>query len=128
MFFKRATLSIVFGLSVGIVGFVGLGAAKEKEFAWGAIAVDLQKADRSPYYGVGGGDSDEEAKTNAMKFCKEAGGQECKPVVAYQECGAYAASKKGGGYGINTTKKTAEAKAISGCDDDGCKVVVSDCN
>jgi hypothetical protein len=29
---------------------------------------------------------------------------------------------------MNTSKKTAEAKAMSGCDDDSCKIVVSDCN
>jgi hypothetical protein len=114
-------------LAFGVVTTTGV-IAKDKEFAWGAIAVDTQKPDRDPAYGIGGGDNEDEARSNAIKFCKESGGKECKPVVAYQECGAYAASKKGGGWGMNTSKKTAEAKAMSGCDDDSCKIVVSDCN
>jgi Domain of unknown function (DUF4189) len=118
---------------VGIVLAVGAMAttaavAKDKEYAVGAIAVDLAKADRDPAYGIGGGDTEDEANKNAMKFCAEAGGKACKTVVTYPECGAYAAGKKGGGWGMNTTKATAEAKAMSGCDEDSCKIVVSDCN
>ena len=93
-----------------------------------APSVDLSKPDRDPGYGIGGGETEDEAKEEAIKACKEYGNKGCKVVVSYEDCGAYAASKKGGGFGINTTKKTAEAKAMSGCDDDGCKVVVSDCN
>jgi hypothetical protein len=95
---------------------------------WGAISVDLAKAERDPSYGIGGGDSEDEAVGNAQKFCKEAGGSMCKMVVTYRQCGAYAASHTGGGWGREATKKTAEAKAISGCDADDCKLVVSDCN
>lgn len=105
-----------------------LGSASVKADSWGAISIDVQKADRDPYYGIGGGSSEEEAANNAQKFCVEAGGKGCKTVVTYQECGAYAASRTGGGWGKSGTKKTAEAKAISGCDHDSCKIVVSDCN
>ncbi|MEW6642672.1 MAG: DUF4189 domain-containing protein [Pseudomonadota bacterium] len=122
---KRA---IMLAAAVSIFLSAGPAAAKDKDYKWGAIAVDLEKADRDPSYGVGGGDTEDEAKDNSLKFCKEAGGKACKPVVAYQECGAYAASRKSGGWGMNTTQKTAEAKALSGCDDDSCKIVVSDCN
>jgi hypothetical protein len=97
--------------------------------SWGAISVDLQKVERSPYYGIGGGDSEAEATRNAMKFCAEAGGKECKTVVTYNQCGAYAANKQsGGGWGKSTTKKTAETQAMAGCNHDSCKVLVSDCN
>ena len=129
MTFERKICAAI--LAVAITGSSFSGAfAKDKEFAWGAIAVDLSKPDRAPEYGLGGGQNEADAKEAAIEYCQEAAGKkaDCKVVVAYQECGAYAASKKGGGYGINTTKKTAEAKAMSGCDDDSCKLVVSDCN
>ncbi len=105
-----------------------LGATAALADDWGAISIDLEKVDRSPYYGIGGGSDEDEAKGNAQKFCKEAGGKECKVVVSYQQCGAYAASKVGGGWGKAATKKTAETQALAGCDHDTCKVVVTDCN
>jgi hypothetical protein len=128
MTIERTILAAVLAVAIG--SSLGGAFAKDKEFAWGAIAVDLSKPDRAPEYGLGGGQNEADAKEAAIEYCQEAAGKksDCKVVVAYQQCGAYAASKKGGGYGINTTKKTAEAKAMSGCDDDSCKLVVSDCN
>jgi hypothetical protein len=97
--------------------------------AWGAIAIDTEKAEKSPYYGVGGGDSEKEAVDNAMKFCGEAGGKVCKAIVSYEQCGALAVSGKGeAGWGKAPTKATAEAQAVAGCQNDACKIVVSDCN
>jgi hypothetical protein len=96
---------------------------------WGAIAIDTEKAEKSPYYGIGGGDSEKEAVDNAMKFCVEAGGKVCKAIVSYQQCGALAVSGKGdAGWGKAPTKRTAEAQAIAGCQNDACKVAVADCN
>ena len=128
MLAKHIATALLLGTFVAAVSLPGVVIAKDKEYKWGSIAVDIEKASTSPNYGIGGGDTEDEAKDFAMKYCKEDGGKACKVVVSYQDCGAYAASQKGGGFGINTTKKTAEAKAISGCDDDGCKIVVSDCN
>jgi hypothetical protein len=96
--------------------------------SWGAIAIDLGKFENSPYYGVGGGESEDEATSNSLKFCKEAGGESCKSVVTYNACGAYAASHKHGGWGKSSTKKEAEVQALAGCGDEHCVVVVSDCN
>ena len=96
---------------------------------WGAIAIDTQKAEKDPYYGIGGGDSEKEAVDNAYKFCVEAGGRKCQAIVSYQACGALAVSGRGeAGWGKAPTKKTAEAQAVAGCQADACKVVVSDCN
>ncbi len=121
--------SIILGLVMAIgVTATSMAVAKDKEYAVGAIAIDVAKVDHDPAYGIGGGDTEDEANKNALKFCAEAGGKSCKLVVTYPECGAYAASNKGGGWGKNTTKKTAEVQAMSGCDDDSCKIVVSDCN
>jgi hypothetical protein len=96
---------------------------------WGALALDTEKAERSPYYGVGGGDTEQEAIDNAMKFCQEAGGKACKSLVTYEQCGALAVSGTGdAGWGKAPTKIQAEAQAIAGCQNDQCKVVSSDCN
>ncbi len=129
MTFKRAAAALLlttFATSM----LPAVGVTKDREFAWGAIAIDFATPSRSPDFGLGGGQKEDEAKEAAIEYCEEAAGKNamCKVVVTYQQCGAYAAKKNGGGYGINNTKKTAEAKAISGCDDDACKIVVSDCN
>jgi len=96
---------------------------------WGALALDTEKAERSPYYGVGGGDTEKEAVDNAMRFCQEAGGKACKSLVSYEQCGALAVSGTGdAGWGKAPTKIQAEAQAIAGCQNDNCRVVSSDCN
>jgi hypothetical protein len=95
---------------------------------WGAIAADEVVGEKDPYYGVGGGDSKSEAEKNAKKFCREAGGKDCEVLVTYQQCGAYAASKKYSGVGTAATKKLAEAKALSACNNSNCSIAASDCN
>ena len=96
---------------------------------WGAISIDFDTTDRSPYYGVGGGSNENEAVRNALKFCVEAGGKDCKLAVTYQQCGAYAAKRGGGGgWGRSATKRVAEAQAMAGCNAESCRMVVSDCN
>ncbi len=96
---------------------------------WGAIALDTEKAEHEPYYGVGGADTEQEAVEAAMGFCTEAGGAVCKSLVTYEQCGALAVTGKGvAGWGKAPTKEEAEKQAISGCDDAACKIVVSDCN
>ena len=126
MFDRSRPAMIAFSLSLAAFSLAGSLPARAE--GWGAISVDLHEADRDPAYGIGGGDSEDEAVGNAQKFCKDSGGNACKSVVTYKQCGAYAASRSGGGWGKDATKKTAEAKAISGCDADDCKLVVSDCN
>ena len=94
-----------------------------------ALALDTEKAERAPFYGVGGGATEEEAVGNAMNFCKEAGGVTCKSLVSYEQCGALAVSGTGdAGWGKAPTKTTAEAQAMAGCQNDLCKIVASDCN
>jgi len=95
---------------------------------WGAISADDEAGERDPYYGIGGGDFKAEATKNSQKFCKEAGGKNCEVLVTYQQCGAYAVSKKFSGTGVGPTKKAAEKKALEQCSNSNCNVVVSDCN
>jgi uncharacterized protein DUF4189 len=92
---------------------------------WGALAIDV--ADSDPSYGVGGGDSESKAGDNAMRFCRRAGGKTCKVVVTYNQCAAYAASRRNTGSGKGATQKEAEAQALQVCND-RCRIVVSDCN
>jgi hypothetical protein len=103
-------------------------APAAQDGSWGAIAIDAEKYEADPAWGVGGGDTDREAVQNAMKFCREAGGKACKLMVTYNQCGAYAASPVSGGWGKAGTKKTAEAQAMAACNNDRCKIVTSDCN
>jgi hypothetical protein len=100
-----------------------------EDYKWGALALDTQKAERAPYYGVGGGATEQEATDSAMANCKDAGGAACKSLVAYEKCGALAVSGTGdAGWGMAPTKMKAEAQAMAGCQNDLCKIVVSDCN
>lgn len=92
---------------------------------WGALAIDA--ADSDPSYGVGGGDSESKASDNAMRFCRRAGGKSCKVVVTYNQCAAYAVSRRNTGSGKGATQKEAEAQALQVCND-RCRIVVSDCN
>jgi hypothetical protein len=99
-------------------------------YAVGAIAVDDVEGDAASDVGfniVGGFDSEKEAKAAALKECKAAGNKNCKIGVWYTKCGAYASSKTSYGYGTGSTKAVASAKAIEGCDDKACKIVVADC-
>lgn len=125
MFTRPRTMAALSLLAFGGLLFASVSASAD---SWGAISIDFKTAQTDPYFGVGGGSSEDEAITNAQKFCVEAGGAECKTVVSYQQCGAYAASGKGGGWGKSSTQKTAEAQAMAGCNDDACKIVTSDCN
>jgi hypothetical protein len=115
-------------LAVGTCVAMAATSVAARADSFGAIAIDFTKMERSPYYGVGGGDSEGEATKNALQFCMEAGGKDCKLAVTYTQCGAYASNGSVGGWGKAATKKEAEQGAISGCADGKCKVVVSDCN
>jgi hypothetical protein len=96
-------------------------------FAAGAIAVDDQEGDTDVGYGVGYGNSRDEAGRKAMTECKKAGNGECKVVVRYDKCGAYAASKNVFGIGYGRSEDVAKTMAMNECGNNRCKVLVSDC-
>ncbi len=92
---------------------------------FGAIAY----SESSQQYGVGAGESADEAKKNAMKFC---GKRDCEVVIEYKDdCAALAISKDGGYYGTGEADSKDEAKknAMKFCSEKGkgCEIVVSDC-
>lgn len=98
--------------------------------AVGAIAVDDVEGDTAATVGynvVGGYDSESEAKAAALKECRAAGNKNCKIGVWYTRCGAYASSKNSTGYGTGGSKQVAIDKALDGCDDKSCKIVIADC-
>ena len=97
-------------------------------YAVGAIAVDDEAGDMNAGYGISTGlDSEQEAKAAAVKFCKEEGNHNCKPVVWFKTCGAYAANTKVYGIGYGASKEIASKMAKDACGADSCKIVVADC-
>ena len=118
--------TVVFGFSLLAVAAV---PALADSYKWGALSLDTEKAEKEPYYGVGGADTEKEAGDIAVDECTKAGGAKCTLAVTYEQCGALAVSGKGeAGWGKAPTKKDAEAQALQGCKGDSCSVVVSDCN
>lgn len=98
-------------------------------FAAGAIAVDDEEGQsaKETGYGVGEGATRAEAAKHALAECKKAGNKDCKVVVRYDTCGAYAASKKHSGIGFGKTKAIATKKALDECGISACRIVVADC-
>lgn len=96
--------------------------------AIGAIAVDDQEGDEQPGYGLSvGHDSKEAARKAALRECKSAGNENCRVVVSFDGCGAYAASNKFYGTGTGTSIAKAERMALEQCGNKACSVVVSEC-
>jgi hypothetical protein len=115
---------LLFGVTVAL----GLLFGAVQTQAAGAIAVDDEagaKADEVGY-GIGSGDTREEAAVEAKRQCKKAGNSDCKVVVRYDTCGAYAASSNYSGTGWGSSEAAARRNALDACGS-GCRIVVSDC-
>ena len=97
--------------------------------SYDSIAVDGDAGTKAGNagYGVGEGDSSDEAKRDAMKNCKSSGNHHCEVEVTYRQCGAYASSREHSGNGIGSTEGEAKRNAMSECGNSSCKIVVSDC-
>jgi len=103
-------------------------ARAEDAYKWGAIAIDTKKAEKEPFWGTGGADTEKDASDEAAKNCTDAGGETCQTIVTYQQCGALAVDGKGNaGWGKAPTKKDAETGALSACKDGDCQIAKSDC-
>lgn len=97
-------------------------------FAAGAIAVDDEEGQTDPGYGViVGADSRDEAASQALRECRKHGNKDCKVVVKFDKCGAYAGSKKYYGVGWGRSKDVANTMAMNECGNKACKVLVSEC-
>lgn len=87
--------------------------------------VEVEKYSESGYQIVTGQDTEALAKTAVMNNCKKADHKNCKIVVLFTECGAYASSQTASGSGTGKTKQEAIANALAGCEN--CKVVAAAC-
>ena len=87
--FKPTCLALALALSTT--------AAPAAEYKWGAISLDTSDLGPDGGYGIGGGDTEDEAKENAQKFCAEDGAKGCKVVTTYEECGSVAVKMSGKG-------------------------------
>jgi hypothetical protein len=112
-------------MAVAMIPFGTLSSVNA--YAAGAIAVDDAIGDTPGYGIVTGEDTQSEAAKAALKKCKKVGNSDCRVVVKFEICGAYAASKKYFGVGTGSTKAEARANALEECGNSACKVIVSDC-
>jgi hypothetical protein len=99
-------------------------------FAWGAIAVDDDYGEDpadAGYAFVTDDPSRNAAAADAMATCQSSGNDNCRLVLTFQNCGAYAASKTQYGAGAGTTVQQAERRALADCNGSDCQIVVSDC-
>ena len=97
--------------------------------ATGAIAVDDQQGDEEPGYGIAvGKDGKDAAQKAALAECRKAGNKNCKSMVWFEGCGAYASSANFYGVGYGKTQKAAEKMAKDNCGKSSCEVKVSECD
>lgn len=113
------------GLAAVLIVLVQIGAAQ----AWGAIAVDHDYGEDpmdSGYAFVTDHPTRAAAVADAMAVCRQ-DNENCLLVLAFQKCGAYAASKTKYGAGSGTSVQQAERRALTDCGGSDCVIVVSDC-
>lgn len=120
---KPIVASLSLFAAVALIALVPLLHAADKD-VYGAIAY----SGKTQQYGVGAGDTKDEAKKNAIKFCEKA---DCEVLLEYKnDCGALAISKDGY-YGVGEAKTKDQAKeiAMKYCKEKGknCEIVASDC-
>lgn len=98
--------------------------------AAGAIAVDDAEGMKAGDVGYGtatGYSTREAAGDAALQNCKDEGNTNCKVVVRFDTCGAYAGSADYFGIGWGKSEKAAQSAALDQCGNKSCKIVVSDC-
>lgn len=98
---------------------------------YGAIAVGLKNGSEITY-GVGSGNTSDEAIEAAVTFCQEDGGKNCAVIdnLSYKDgaCGAIAVNNKNRAYyNIRPTRKEAERSALDACIGDDCQILAADC-
>ncbi|WP_338846032.1 DUF4189 domain-containing protein [Massilia sp. W12] len=95
--------------------------------AVGAIAVDDDQSLSEPAYGFSVRQPNRQtAERVALNYCRQ-NGDNCRAVVWFETCGAYAASARHYGYGWGATKSKATSDALKMCGSNSCKVVVAEC-
>ena len=96
--------------------------------AIGAIAIDDVVGEDEPGFGYSTGYNDQaSAEKRALQECRKHGNGNCKVMVWYATCGAYAASSKYYGIGWGVTRQIAEKQALDQCARRSCQIKVSQC-
>lgn len=96
--------------------------------AFGAIAVEDEEGQTEPGYGlVTRADSRESAGRAALAMCTKSGNDNCKVIARFDKCGAYASSSQRYGAGWGLTESAAKEMAMEKCDEQACRVRVSEC-
>jgi hypothetical protein len=99
--------------------------------AAGAIAVDDSVGESASETGYGfatGEDTREDAAREALKQCRAHGNRDCKVVVRFDKCGAYANNRRVYGVGWGRTLAEASNMALDKCGAGNCRIVVADCD
>jgi hypothetical protein len=107
-----------------------LGAA-QTAFAWGAIAVDDESGQTARDVGYGyvtGANSEAAAERGAMAECRKRNSKNCKVVLTFESCGAYAVDKSNWGTSEGVSENASRRNAIAQCGKAACKVAVAVCN
>lgn len=103
------------------------GAAR----AWGAIAVEDERGMAADDVGYGVSvdhDNEDAARAAAMRECRRSDNVDCRVVLTFRACGAYASSRRHSGVGEGSTKERARRAAIDACGHDRCDIVVAECD
>lgn len=111
--------------ALAVAGALALSAAPA--LAAGAFAVDTERGQAAgdEGYGIGWGDSREEAGREALRECRKAGNDNCQIVARFDSCGAYVSSRTKYGVGWGSTKEDAKAMAFDNCPN--CRLVLAEC-
>ena len=112
--------------ATALIVLASTGAA----FAWGAIAIDDEEGDTADDVGYGwatGYPNQRAAQQEAMSECKGQGNENCRMVLTFQGCGAYATSPSRYGVGSAATAAQAERNAMRACNNSACTIVLSQC-
>jgi len=114
--------------AASVVAF-GASQAFARDAVYDSIAVSDARgvAGGDAGYGVGQGDSQAESNEGAMHECTSHHNTNCKLVLTYEICGAYASSANHAGTGTGRSAVEASKNALDACAHDSCKVVVADC-
>ena len=113
--------------SITLPGILLSLALTSNAFAFGAIAVDDYVDAKDPAYGFSiNQPSRERAEQVALQYCRRYG-TNCKTVVWFETCGAYASSNRYYGYGYGVSKAVATSNALKMCGRNSCKIVSAEC-
>ncbi len=119
-------IKILFTMTVAMG--VSFGALQAQ--AKGAIAINQEFLLDTETF-IGTGSTHEEASRAALAACMKNGANGCKIAVTYDTCGAYAESVNAmsvyPGVGLGKSETVAKANALKACQDQKCKVLISDC-